>query len=186
MLWRDRTEDINTPLTGWLLALLLLLFIFGCIDLGCFLGFSLFVVSRGSSSVVVRGLLIVVASLVLAWVLGLQLLWQGGSVVSAPWAPEHMLSTCGARISLLCSMWDLLRPGIEPVSPALAGGLFTTESPRKLWFVALNPILLIFLWVLWVAQVIKNLSVMQETWIRSLFREYPLKKGRGTHPSILV
>ena len=27
---------------------------------------------------------------------------------------------------------DLLDPGIEPVSPALAGGFFTTDSPRKL------------------------------------------------------
>ena len=28
-------------------------------------------------------------------------------------------------------MWDLLRPGIEPMSPALAGGFFTTEPPGK-------------------------------------------------------
>ena len=28
-------------------------------------------------------------------------------------------------------MWDLPRPGIEPVSPALAGGFFTTEPPGK-------------------------------------------------------
>ena len=26
-------------------------------------------------------------------------------------------------------MWDLPGPGIEPVSPALAGGFFTTEPP---------------------------------------------------------
>ena len=30
-------------------------------------------------------------------------------------------------------MWDLPRPGIEPLSPALAGGFFTTEPPGKLW-----------------------------------------------------
>ena len=30
-------------------------------------------------------------------------------------------------------MWDLLGSGIEPVSPALAGGFFTTESPGKPW-----------------------------------------------------
>ena len=29
-------------------------------------------------------------------------------------------------------MWDLLGPGIEPMSPALAGGFFTTELPGKL------------------------------------------------------
>ena len=28
-------------------------------------------------------------------------------------------------------MWDLPRPGIEPVSPALADGFFTTEPPGK-------------------------------------------------------
>ena len=29
-------------------------------------------------------------------------------------------------------MWDLPGPGIKPVSPALAGGFFTTEPPGKL------------------------------------------------------
>ena len=29
-------------------------------------------------------------------------------------------------------MWDLPRSGIEPLSPVLAGGFFTTEPPRKL------------------------------------------------------
>ena len=29
-------------------------------------------------------------------------------------------------------MWDLLRPGIELVSRALADGFFTTEPPEKL------------------------------------------------------
>ena len=28
-------------------------------------------------------------------------------------------------------MWDLPGPGIKPMSPALAGGFFTTEPPRK-------------------------------------------------------
>ena len=28
-------------------------------------------------------------------------------------------------------MWDLPGPGFEPVSPALAGGFFTTEPPGK-------------------------------------------------------
>ena len=28
-------------------------------------------------------------------------------------------------------MWDLPRSGIEPVSPALAGGFFATEPSRK-------------------------------------------------------
>ena len=42
-------------------------------------------------------------------------------------ALEHRLSSCGPRAQLLCGMWDLSRSEIEPVSPALAGGFFTTE-----------------------------------------------------------
>ena len=38
---------------------------------------------------------------------------------------------CGARAQLLLGMWNLLRPGIEPVSPALAGGFLTTGPPGK-------------------------------------------------------
>ena len=41
-------------------------------------------------------------------------------------AVERRLSSCGARALLLCGMWDLPRPGIEPVSPALAGRFLTT------------------------------------------------------------
>ena len=37
-----------------------------------------------------------------------------------------------------------------------------------------------------VAQMVKNLPAMQETWVRSLGREDPLKKGMATHSSILV
>ena len=31
------------------------------------------------------------------------------------------LSSCGARAQFLCVMWNLPRPGIQPVSPALTG-----------------------------------------------------------------
>ena len=37
-----------------------------------------------------------------------------------------------------------------------------------------------------VAQMIKNLPAMQETWVRSLGREDPLEKGMATHSSILA
>ena len=30
-------------------------------------------------------------------------------------------------------MWDLLGSGVKPVSPALAGGFFTTEPAGKPW-----------------------------------------------------
>ena len=48
-------------------------------------------------------------------------------------ALEHRLSSCGARAYLLCSMWDLPGPGLEAVSPALAGGFLTTVLPGKPW-----------------------------------------------------
>ena len=35
-------------------------------------------------------------------------------------------------------MWDLPGPGVKPVSPALAGGFFTTEAPGKLSLESLN------------------------------------------------
>ena len=40
-------------------------------------------------------------------------------------------SSCGARALLLCGMWDLPRPGLEPMSPALAGRCLTTAPPGK-------------------------------------------------------
>ena len=44
----------------------------------------------------------------------------------------HRLSSCGSWAQLLRSMWDLPRPGLEPVSPALADGFSTTAPPGKL------------------------------------------------------
>ena len=46
-------------------------------------------------------------------------------------ALERRLSSCGTRAQLLCGMWDLPGPGLEPVSPALAGGFLTTAPPGK-------------------------------------------------------
>ena len=53
-----------------------------------------------------------------------------------PLVAEHRLQTCrlsncGSRAQLLRGMWDPFRPGLEPVSPALAGRLSTTEPPGK-------------------------------------------------------
>ena len=39
------------------------------------------------------------------------------------------LSPCGGWAYLFQVTWDLPRSGIEPMSPALAGGFFTTEPP---------------------------------------------------------
>ena len=41
-------------------------------------------------------------------------------------------------------------------------------------------------WASLVAQLVKNLPAMQETWVRFLGREDPLEKGKATHSSILA
>ena len=103
---------------------------------------------RGLLFVAVRGLLIVAASLVAEHGLqarGLQQLWHAGSVIVArglsncgSQAPERRLSSCSARAQLLHGMWDLPGPGIEPVSPSLAGGFLTTVPPREVPLLFLN------------------------------------------------
>ena len=61
---------------------------------------------------------------------------RGPLTIAAPPIAEHRLQTrrlsnCGSRAQLLRGMWDLPRPGLEPVSPALAGRLSTTVPPGK-------------------------------------------------------
>ena len=56
--------------------------------------------------------------------------------IAASLVVEHRLQTrrlsnCGSWAQLLCGMWDLPRPGLEPVSPALAGRFSTTAPPGK-------------------------------------------------------
>ena len=53
------------------------------------------------------------------------------SLVAEHRLQTHRLSNCGSRAQLLRGMWDLPRPGLEPVSPALAGGFSTTAPPGK-------------------------------------------------------
>ena len=81
---------------------------------------------RGLLFVVVHELLIAVAFLVAEHGLQAHGLSSRGS-----WALEHRLSSCGARAYLLHSMWDLPRPGLEPVCPALAGRFLTIVPPGK-------------------------------------------------------
>ena len=47
------------------------------------------------------------------------------------WALECRLRSCGTWVLLFYGMRNLLRPGIEPVSTALAGGFLTTGPPGK-------------------------------------------------------
>ena len=86
--------------------------------------FSLVAKSSGYSLVVVHGFFNVVASSVAEHELqalshcDFQVLWYG-------------LCSCGAWAQLLHCMWNLPRPGIELLSPALAGRLITTEPAGK-------------------------------------------------------
>ena len=61
---------------------------------------------------------------------------RGPPTIEAPPVAEHRLQTrrlssCGSRAQLLRGMWDPPRPGLEPVSPALAGRFPTTAPPGK-------------------------------------------------------
>ena len=61
---------------------------------------------------------------------------RGPLTITAPPIAGHRLqmrrlSSCGSQVQLLHGMWDLPRPGLEPVSPALAGRFSTTAPPGK-------------------------------------------------------
>ena len=63
---------------------------------------------------------------------------RGPLTIAASLVAEHRLQTlrlssCGSR-----GMWDLPRPGLEPVSPALAGRFSTTAPPGKPLCVCFN------------------------------------------------
>ena len=66
----------------------------------------------------------------------LLLLWSTGSrrtgFNSCGMRAQYLrLTGSRAQAQLLCSMWDLPGPGLEPVSPALADRFLTTAPPGK-------------------------------------------------------
>ena len=78
-----------------------------------------------------------------------------------------------------------------------AGRFFTAEppgNPFKLYTWGLNTTICLeiiksWLWQYWaylVAQLVKNMPAMWETWVQSLSWEDPLEKGMATHSSILA
>ena len=53
------------------------------------------------------------------------------SLVAEHRLQTRRLSSCGSRAQLLRGTWNLPRPGLEPVSPSLAGRFSTTAPPGK-------------------------------------------------------
>ena len=122
-------------------------FLFMCVCMYLWLRW-LFVAACGLSLVVASGVYSSsrCAGFSLRWLL---LLWSTGSRAAGfsscgLRALECRLSSCGTRAQLLCGMWDLPGPGLEPVSPALAGGFLTTEPPGKSWTTNINSVVVSF------------------------------------------
>ena len=77
---------------------------------------------------------------------------RGPLTVAASLVAEHRLqarrlSNCGSRAQLLRGMWDLPRPGLEPVSPVSAGRFSTTAPPGKPWNIFLLKIIIHFIFL---------------------------------------
>ena len=104
------------------LFIYLLLFIFGCVGSlvrarafsSCGKWGPLFIAARGPLFIAVRGPLTTAAP-----------------PVAGHRLQTRRLSNCGSRAQPLRGMWDPPRPGLDPVSPALAGRFSTTAPPGK-------------------------------------------------------
>ena len=123
-MWELKTQVVKnyifyfSPLILFLKFLFYLFLFLAVLGLGYYTGFSL-VAASGSFSLRWLLLLPSAGSRARASVVAVLGLWNTGSIVNGTWS------------WLLHSMWGLPRPGIEPVSPVLTGGLFTTEPPGK-------------------------------------------------------
>ena len=97
------------------------------------MGLSLVTASGGCSLVVVCRLL--TAVLLLLRSMGSRACGLRSCGTRAQWlhfsVSRARFSSCGARALLFHGMWNHSRPRIEPMSPALAGGFFTTKPPGK-------------------------------------------------------
>ena len=101
--------------------------IFGCIvSLLLCAGFSLVVASGGYSSLQCTGFSL--RCLLLLWSTSSR---RAGFSSCSTRALERGLSNCGIRAQCSMACGNLPRPGLEPVSPALAGGFSTSAPPGK-------------------------------------------------------
>ena len=95
---------------------------------------------------------------------------------------------------LVCSKWcmGVVRKGVPSYMSLLKGERFPLPSPRACLMRATLPYPCHSFNTVYqasnaslVAQLVKNLPAMQETWVWSLGWEDPLEKGMATHSSIL-
>ena len=127
---RGHCKANNRRFSSRVFIILFIYLFLAVLGLCCCLGFSLVMASGGHSSFWCPRLLL--QWLLFSWGMGSTRV--RASVVAAHELSscslpvlEHRLSSCGAR----AYMWGLPGPGIKPMSPALAGRFFTTESPGK-------------------------------------------------------
>ena len=124
------TISVSVPSAFQLWRCLFIHLLMAVLGLCCCTGFSLVSASGGYSPVALQELLTAAAPLVCCT----------GSKAQASAAAAHGLSGCRSRAlklrlnscgawAHLLSVWDSSRSGTELMSPALAGGLFTTEPP---------------------------------------------------------
>ena len=125
---------------------------------------------------------------------------RGPLAIAASLVVEHKLQTCrhsscGSRAQLLRGMWDLPRPGLEPVSPALAGRFSTSAPPGKpphsflysfpLWFITGYWIYFPVLYsrtLLFIHPIYNSLQLLTAN---SHYIPPPLRLPLGNHTSVL-
>ena len=102
----------------------------------------------------------------------------GPLTIAASLVAEHRLQTrrlsnCGPRAQPLRGVWDLTGPGLEPVSPALAGGPPTTAPPGKpRWIYSYPkcwPIILLTRWLTVITEQQSMDTLRDQTWDYSVF-----------------
>ena len=90
-----------------------------------------------------------------------------------------------------CTLWWTMYFQVGNLFPAeflhcLSVSLIIIEKFMVFWFLIFSMWPALILFASMVAQMVKNLSAMQETGVQSLGQEDPLEKGKATHSSILV
>ena len=112
--WGGFSRENSRTFSFFLIFIYLFIYLWLCWVFISVQGLSLVVARGGPLFIAVHGPLTIAASLVVEHRL-----------------QTRRLSNCGSRAQLLRGMWDLPRPRLEPVSPALAGRFSTTVPPGK-------------------------------------------------------